>query len=541
MTLISSMELMVAELLVVPRTFRVHISVQTRGSRRSNKPRSYFAHKTRRLNDIPFSHDKQQSKTDSNMKNSLKALSILVMVVMVLNTTVDTSVWKDHNRVLEKADSECMFCDTSVITDDRERFLDDTSEPRVPDRCKDIRAGLDYMGQIDQDLQAFSTNGINEATLDKALNEIHRGVMVRIRDNRIFVEFKNNKELDGYLDPKGLHRWRDQLQVFLKASCFAWLPDVDFVLFLPDKIPENFPPNLPLFHFQKRQNGPGILIPYASHVKDLGEFQRTIEREKSYEWDKKESKLFWRGATTGGGRYNETNWDSFPRSKLVIGCEDLKDTCDAAFIKIVQFDSKETKKLMNKRFPLKDPISMDDHNKYKYIAWLDGNGACSGRSEKLVSGNSLLFKGESEHIEFYYSGLKPEKHYVSIKADMSDLESQLAWARSHDDEARKIALQMHDFSDQLSPERIACYLQGLLERYASLLTYDLKPIAELRDARPVLPGSDYGATCRNPVYACEEYRFVRNETVDSRLALLGDKGMVPEQCMRFVPMAKSQY
>jgi hypothetical protein len=187
---------------------------------------------------------------------------------------------------------------------------------------------------------------------------------------------------------------------------------------------------------------------------------------------------------------------------------------------------------MNKKFSLMDPISMEDHNKYKYVAWLDGNGPCSGRSEKLVSGNSLLFKLESEYVEFYYSGLKLRKHYMPLKADMSDLVDQLAWARSHDDEARKMASQMHDFSNQLSPESIACYLQGLLERYASLLTYDLKPLAELRDARPVLPGSDYGATCHNPIYACKEYLLVRNETVDSRLALLGDKSTVPEQCIK---------
>jgi hypothetical protein len=428
-----------------------------------------------------------------------------------------------------------------MATSDPERILDVPSHQQIEDQqCKDIRRGLDYIGQIDQDLQVFSSNGIAEATLDETLNEIHRGVMVHIRDNRIFVEFKNNTEHFRYLNPHGLHRWRDQLQVFMKASCFARLPDVDFVLFLPDKIPEGFPLNLPFFHFQKKRNSPGILIPYASHVEDLGKFQKAIERDTKYSWNEKESKLFWRGSTTGG-HYNRTNWDSFPRSRMVLLCEeqDIREMCDAAFIGFEQVDS-EMKAFLTKKFSLKDPISLEDHNKYKYVAWLDGNGPCSGRSEKLVSGNSLLFKQESEYIEFYYSGLKPQKHYMSIKSDMSDLGSQLAWARSHDDEAQKMASQMHEFSHQLSSESIACYLEGLLERYASLLTYDLKPLAELRDARPVLPGSDYGVTCRNPIYACKEYLLVRNATVDSRVALLGEKNMVPEQCMHFCPMFKSQ-
>jgi hypothetical protein len=123
---------------------------------------------------------------------------------------------------------------------------------------------------------------------------------------------------------------------------------------------------------------------------------------------------------------------------------------------------------------------------------------------------------------------------------MSDLADQLAWARSHDDEARKIVEQMRNFSHQLSPESIACYIQGLLERYASLLIYDLKPLAELHDARPVLPGSDFGETCRNPIYACKEYISVRNKSVDTREVLLGEKDKVSKRCLHFFPMFKNQ-
>lgn len=445
---------------------------------------------------------------------------MLVLIVAAALTTyiVDRSVWKDHDR-----------------------FLNVTFRRATADQCKDIRTSLDYIGQIDQDLQAFLANGIDEAALDEALNNMNRAVMVHIRDNMIFVKFKKNSEHQMYLNPRGLARWRGQLAVLLKASCFVKLPDIDFAMYLPDKIPDNFPSHRPFFHFQKKQNGTGILLPYASHTADMGEFRKAIENEKKYEWEEKESKLFWRGSTTGG-HYNRTNWDSFPRSKLVLACaqqQDLNETCDAAFIGFVQVDT-EDKVILKQKFSLKSPISMEDHMKYKYIAWLDGNGACSGRSEKLVSGNSLLFKQESEHIEFYYSALKPYSHYVSIKADMSDLADQLAWARSHDDEAKKIVSQMRNFSHQLSPESIACYIQGVLERYASLLIYDLKPLAELHDARPVLPGSDFGGTCRNPIYACKEYMLVRNKSVDTHQALLGEKEKVSERCLHFFPMFKSQ-
>jgi hypothetical protein len=43
--------------------------------------------------------------------------------------------------------------------------------------------------------------------------------------------------------------------------------------------------------------------------------------------------------------------------------------------------------------------------------------------------------------QWYYDKLEPYRNYVPIKADLSDLESQIDWVRSHDAEAREIAAE----------------------------------------------------------------------------------------------------
>jgi len=278
----------------------------------------------------------------------------------------------------------------------------------------------------------------------------------------------------------------------------------------------------------------------------LRPYQRHILENSNYEWSHKEERLIWRGSTTGG-HFNVTNWNTFPRSKLVLACKEqpeLQEICDAAFIGFAQVSSQEDKHFLQQKFPLGNSLSMEDHMKYKYIAWLDGNGPCSGRSEKLVFGNSLLFKVKSPYIEFYYNGLKPNQHYIEIEEDMSDLVEKLNWAQLQDTEAQQIVNNMKNFSQQLSPESIACYMQRLLQRYAALMTYDVRPLSELPNARPVLPGNDYGispGTCRNPIYACKEYLLQRKtKAFDSKQALLGDKGLVPERCFDFFPMFQDQ-
>ena len=42
-------------------------------------------------------------------------------------------------------------------------------------------------------------------------------------------------------------------------------------------------------------------------------------------------------------------------------------------------------------------------------------------------------------MDFFYAELQPWKHYVPVKADLSDLKARHEWAEAHQAEARAIA------------------------------------------------------------------------------------------------------
>ena len=52
-------------------------------------------------------------------------------------------------------------------------------------------------------------------------------------------------------------------------------------------------------------------------------------------WEAKADTAFWRGSSTGG-YWNESNWRTGGRYRLVKKCEARPDVCDAAITAIVQ-------------------------------------------------------------------------------------------------------------------------------------------------------------------------------------------------------------
>lgn len=86
------------------------------------------------------------------------------------------------------------------------------------------------------------------------------------------------------------------------------------------------------------------------------------------------------------------------------------------------------------------PIPFRSWAEHKYTLILDGVGP-SGRLQFLLSLNSTLFipDAASHGLNWAMPVLKAWKHYVPVNRELSNLVEQIAWARSHDEEARVIA------------------------------------------------------------------------------------------------------
>jgi len=202
----------------------------------------------------------------------------------------------------------------------------------------------------------------------------------------------------------------------------------------------------PLFSFQTRRGYLDVPIEYSvdAYNDALHEFVTNVTRQvagdpASFAWDKRVPKLFWRGSQTGG-MYGLDNWESFPRSKLVLLSQQRPALIDAGFTAWTQVFPRARKRMVQVLGRLSEFVDMGEHWRFKYLASLDGNG-WANRLPFLLATGSLVFKQESEFSAWWYPYLKAWEHYVPLPADMNaaGVEEALAWAAAHDQEARRMA------------------------------------------------------------------------------------------------------
>ncbi|KKL85261.1 hypothetical protein LCGC14_1956520, partial [marine sediment metagenome] len=124
----------------------------------------------------------------------------------------------------------------------------------------------------------------------------------------------------------------------------------------------------------------------------------------------------------------------------------------------------ENKKYLIENFELKEKSSPIDQIKYKYLLSIDGN-AFSGSFFWQLFSNSVILKNSSDYLEWYYSGVKSDKHYLEFDSD-KDLIAKIHWLKDNDKKAKKISENANKFSNEnLTNEATLAYIFKLLEKY----------------------------------------------------------------------------
>jgi len=374
-----------------------------------------------------------------------------------------------------------------------------------------------YKRQIHLDLRPFQQSKISEDTLIQTYHKFRgqtrkSAVLIHIRNNHFYKSAFSDVPENGGAKTA---RWEGMVATLQTYSCNLTFPDVDFVINLEDGIGHNpdqdLPRGLPIFTFQKKRSQTGILHPYVTHMDNY--IPSMLDARAKYPWKSKRPQLFWRGSTTGG-KYGLSSWRSLPRSRLISTCSTLNETCDVGFYHYTQMPDQEREEVIKQIEAafgtLKKSMPIMDQMQYKFLASLDGNGPCSGRIEKFLFGNSVIFKTESDRIEFYYEGLRPDKHYIPIKSDLTDLPEKLSFALQNDEKMESIASSMFHFAAKnLNYHSIACHMHNLFEEYSKLLNYTLKSVPEMGQELYLLyPNTQMAAkgNCINPIYAGREVR-----------------------------------
>nr|XP_015194498.1 PREDICTED: KDEL motif-containing protein 1 isoform X2 [Lepisosteus oculatus] len=281
------------------------------------------------------------------------------------------------------------------------------------------------------------------------------------RQSLCHYTIKNNKV---YVKTHGQHVG---FRIFMDAILLSLarkvkLPDVEFFVNLGDWPLEKRKPTEkihPIFSWCGSNDTRDIVMPTydltESALETMGRVSldiMSVQANTGPAWEDKNKTAFWRGRDSRKERL-----------ELVKLGRKHPTLIDAAFTNFFFFTHNES--LYG---PLVKHVSFFDFFKYKYQINIDGTVAAY-RLPYLLAGNSVVLKQDSIYYEHFYNDLKPWKHYIPFKSDLSDLLKKIKWAKDHDEEAKKIAKTGQDFArTNLMGDNIFCYYFKLFMEYASL-------------------------------------------------------------------------
>ncbi len=259
------------------------------------------------------------------------------------------------------------------------------------------------------------------------------------------------------------------LEGFLSAlqilESFSLLPELDLIVSLCPSFDRPLlltKTTVPVFAVSKeRHNRKVVLIPRLWNPD-----REILFHSLCNDWERKIGKAIWRGFATDGA-YRFYDWDFKPRAHLALRSRHHPELIDAALISSPALDNYIAQWLGSLSL-LSSFIPPEELCHYKYLLSLDGKAAPSSFEWQLFS-QSLIFKAESNQIEWFYEQLRPGVHYLPFHPDGNELVEKILWAKSHDEEARSIAENGYHFAaEHLLDEEIFIYLYHVLQTYAKL-------------------------------------------------------------------------
>lgn len=120
-----------------------------------------------------------------------------------------------------------------------------------------------------------------------------------------------------------------------------------------------------------------------------------------------------------------------------------------------------------------EKMSIYDHLRYKYVISLEGNDVASNL-KWVMSSNSIAVMPRPKYETWFMEGrLKPNYHYIEVKADLSDIEEKMDYYTSHPDEAEAIIKHAHEYVEQFKDSRRERLISLLvLDRYFKVMTFN---------------------------------------------------------------------
>lgn len=190
-------------------------------------------------------------------------------------------------------------------------------------------------------------------------------------------------------------------------------------------------------------------------------------KPKDTPFEKKKNVVFWRGVSTGSSKhFSAKNWDPRPANRftLVENWFNKTNDIDVGF----SFIHRDWLKPKYQKY-VKGSCDINHFLKFKYILSIEGNDKDSGLNWKLNS-NSLVFMAKPRVTTWLMeTTLIPNKHYILLNDDFSDLQEKLEWCNNNQDQCIEIIKNANEFMKQFSDNKMEQNLEiEVLNRYFRL-------------------------------------------------------------------------
>ena len=148
----------------------------------------------------------------------------------------------------------------------------------------------------------------------------------------------------------------------------------------------------------------------------------SVVRHSDLPWEEKKNVLIWRGAMSTGVRN-----------------------------KFSEFFTSVNHPNLNLNF--REPMSIQDMLKYKYLLSLEGNDVASNLKWLMYSNSCVIMTVPTKMSWFLECRLIPYVHYVPVKDDLSDLISKVEWCMNNDSVCKQIGINGKKYLEKfLNPE-----------------------------------------------------------------------------------------
>ena len=294
--------------------------------------------------------------------------------------------------------------------------------------------------QIEDDFSSFPV--ITKESLDQAYEENftpHNQLLkVQIKNGKVYTPEEINRKLPHY---KGI------LPVIKYLATRGYLSDCVFILCTQDYLISKSKNPVPILTYAKNLDVPiekdAILIPDWLNLKSWEFFSRTLAHAKrKYSFDKRIKKLFWRGGCA----------DSMGHRQNLIDLDGISDVMDAKFV--------------GKGYSAKH-VPIYAHLAYLYQINLDGARCSWSRFVWQLSSESVVFKGKSNQMQWFYRGLKPDTHYLEIPLEITEIEKTIGELNNNPEEVQKLIKNASEFSqNNLKVSHMYAYIALVLRSYA---------------------------------------------------------------------------